>query len=96
MDSIESVVGWNLFRKCMYVQFVLQYSSVKNIIVNQEPANIHEVSLLKVCSILLNIDSILNRNIRDNFQQEEKKRKKRGKLIAGALRENARGKHRII
>ena len=61
----------------MYVQFVLQYSSMKNIIVNQEPANIHEVSLLKVCSILLNIDgSILNRNIRDNFQQEEKKEKR--------------------
>ena len=61
----------------MYVQFVLQYSSVKNIIVNQEPANIHEVFLLKVCSILLNIDgSILNRNIRDNFQQEEKKEKR--------------------
>lgn len=61
----------------MNVQFVLQYSSVKNIIVNQEPANIHEVSLLKVCSILLNIDgSILNRNIRDNFQQEEKKEKR--------------------
>ena len=48
MDSNESVVGWNLFRKCMYVQFVFQYSSVKNIIVNQEPANIHEVSLLTV------------------------------------------------
>ena len=70
----------------MNVQFVLQYSSVKNIIVNQEPANIHEVSLLKVCSILLNIDgSILNRNIRDNFQQDGKRKKKEGKTYRRCL-----------
>ena len=45
-----------------------------------------------------NIDgSIFNRNkLEIIFSKRKKKRKKRGKLIAGALRENARGKHRII
>ena len=75
----------SLLRIYELVQFVLQYSSVKNIIVNQGPANIHEVSLLKVCLILLNIDSILNRNIRDNFQQEKKKKEKRGKTYRRCL-----------
>ena len=67
----------------MYVQFVLQCSSVKNIIVNQEPVNIHEISLLKVCSILLKIlTAVSSTETLEIIFSKRKKREKRGENLS--------------